>query len=35
MFDLAGIEGFEWDKANRDKSYQKHRITPAEAEEIF
>ena len=27
--------GFEWDKGNIEKNYQKHRVTPAEAEEIF
>ena len=26
---------FEWDHGNVDKSYQKHGITPNEAEEIF
>ena len=26
---------FEWDKGNLDKSYQKHRITPKETEEVF
>ena len=26
---------FEWDKGNLDKSYQKHGITPNEAEEVF
>lgn len=31
----SGIIKFEWDKANLDKSYQKHGITPKEAEEVF
>ena len=35
MIDLDSIIGFEWDSANRDKSYFKHGITPNEAEEIF
>lgn len=26
---------FEWDKGNVDKSYQKHGLTPNEAEEVF
>lgn len=26
---------FEWDKWNLDKSYDKHGITPKEAEEVF
>lgn len=33
--DLSKITGFEWDKWNVDKSYQKHGITPREAEEVF
>ncbi len=35
MLDLKKIVGFEWDKGNVDKSYQKHGITPNEAEEVF
>ncbi len=35
MIDLRKIKGFEWDKGNLDKSYQKHGITPNEAEEVF
>jgi len=35
MLDLRNIVGFEWDKGNVDKSYQKHGITPNEAEEVF
>ncbi|MEK7517670.1 MAG: BrnT family toxin [Patescibacteria group bacterium] len=35
MVDLSKIKGFEWDKGNIDKSYQKHGITPNEAEEVF
>ncbi len=31
----SGVIEFEWDKANLDKSYQKHGITPKEAEEVF
>lgn len=35
MIDLSKITGFEWDKGNIDKSYEKHGITPNEAEEVF
>jgi uncharacterized DUF497 family protein len=35
MIDLDSVVGFEWDDADRDKSYVKHGITPNEAEEIF
>ncbi len=35
MIDLSKITGFEWDKGNTDKSYQKHGITPNEAEQVF
>lgn len=35
MIDLSKITGFEWDKGNVDKSYEKHGITPNEAEEVF
>jgi hypothetical protein len=29
------ITGFEWDKANRDKNWQKHRVAWWECEEVF
>ena len=35
MVDLGKLAGFEWDKWNIDKSYQKHGISPNEAEEPF
>ncbi|MBI4059115.1 BrnT family toxin [Candidatus Microgenomates bacterium] len=35
MTDFKKLSGFEWDKGNLDKSYQKHNITPNETEEIF
>lgn len=35
MVDLGKIKSFEWDRGNLDKSYQKHGITPNEAEEVF
>ena len=35
MIDFNKLKGFEWDKGNIYKSYQKHRITPNEAEQVF
>ncbi|MBI5452271.1 BrnT family toxin [Candidatus Gottesmanbacteria bacterium] len=35
MLDLSQFTEFEWDKGNIDKSYEKHGITPNEAEEVF
>ena len=35
MIDLSKITGFEWDRGNFGKSYDKHGITPNEAEEVF
>lgn len=35
MVSLNKYKGFEWDKWNIDKSYQKHGITPNESEEAF
>lgn len=35
MVDLGKITRFEWDEGNIDKSYEKHGITPKEAEEVF
>lgn len=35
MVDLTKITGFEWDKGNIDKSYQKHGISIREAEEAL
>ena len=35
MINLSRITGFEWDQGNIDKSYQKHDVTPKEAEESF
>ena len=33
--DLSTITGFEWDKWNSSKIFEKHRITTIEAEEPF
>jgi uncharacterized DUF497 family protein len=27
--------GFDWDEANATKNWQKHRVTPEEAEDVF
>lgn len=35
MLKLDEYKVFEWDKGNIDKSYQKHGVTPNEAEEAF
>ncbi len=35
MVKWGRLKGFGWDKGNIDKSYQKHGITPNEAEETF
>lgn len=35
MLTVDSFTSFKWDKGNLDKSYQKHGITPNEAEEIF
>jgi uncharacterized protein len=32
---LDGCEGFDWDESNVQKNWEKHAITPEEAEEIF
>lgn len=32
---LPKILAFEWDEGNIDKSYEKHGISPKEAEEVF
>lgn len=35
MIDLSAIEGFDWDDGNSRKSLEKHRVTQAEAEQVF
>lgn len=32
---LAACEGFQWDAANAEKVWARHRVTPAEPEEVF
>jgi len=35
LLDLEKIEGFEWDKGNLVKNWQKHKVTEKETEEVF
>ena len=35
VFNLAELEGFDWDDGNVQKSQIKHRIAVAEAEQLF
>jgi uncharacterized DUF497 family protein len=32
---LAECEGFQWDAGNSPKIWDRHRVTPAECEEVF
>jgi uncharacterized DUF497 family protein len=32
---LADCTGFEWDAGNADKNWQAHRVSQAEAEQVF
>lgn len=32
---MAGLTGFEWDEGNATKNWERHRVTQAEAEEVF
>lgn len=32
---FADIEGFEWDDGNADKNWRRHRVSRAEAEQVF
>ena len=32
---MAGLVGFEWDDGNSTKSWERHRVTQAETEEVF
>lgn len=34
-FDLSKIEGFDWDDANIEKNWTKHKVYYKEAEEVF
>jgi uncharacterized DUF497 family protein len=35
VIDLNRIEGFDWDAGNREKNWQKHRVSTGECEEVF
>ena len=32
---LDACSGFEWDEANADKNWERHRVSPEEAEDAF
>jgi uncharacterized DUF497 family protein len=32
---LGGCSGFEWDEANVHKNWERHRVGPEEAEDVF
>jgi hypothetical protein len=32
---LAACTGFDWDEANIAKNWERHRVTPEEAEDVF
>ena len=35
MFDLSNIEGFDWDRGNKRKNWNKHQVGYIECEEVF
>lgn len=35
MVDLDQLSGFEWDRGNREKNWQKHRVSFGECEEVL
>ena len=35
MLDLSQFTGFDWDEGNNTKSWQKHRVSNEECEEVF
>ncbi len=35
MFDFSSIVGFDWDKGNKQKNWEKHRVDFRECEEVF
>ncbi len=35
MIDLDQLTGFDWDAGNREKNWQKHRVSTGECEEVF
>jgi uncharacterized DUF497 family protein len=32
---LDGCTGFDWDESNTEKNWERHRVTPEEAEDVF
>jgi uncharacterized DUF497 family protein len=32
---LDGCSGFDWDEANAHKNWERHRVSPDEAEDVF
>jgi uncharacterized protein len=32
---LAACDGFDWDQHNAEKDWERHRVTPEEAEDVF
>jgi uncharacterized protein len=32
---LDGCNGFEWDEGNANKNWERHQVSPEEAEEVF
>ena len=35
MFDFSNIVGFDWDKGNKQKNWDKHQVDYRECEEVF
>ena len=35
MFSFKNIVGFEWDKGNKTKNFEKHKVNETECEEVF
>ena len=33
--EFSNCAGFEWDRANSEKNWRKHKVTPFECEQIF
>jgi uncharacterized DUF497 family protein len=32
---LSGVEGFDWDKGNIEKNWERHKVSVIECEEVF
>jgi uncharacterized DUF497 family protein len=32
---ISNLDGFQWDSANRDKNWKKHKVAISEIEEVF